>query len=151
MTCLRANKKSLSDTRSNESMPTGRFCQSRCYLHKLKKYHHKIHSMHQKEVRKSLTLPYSVMLNHSTVPPLISIVHIILCNFLNYQLTHWYTNYEPGKSFTMKRFYLVKQYAFVMQYSHLLNTSPGWHNSQGWVKVENQGLNSSQGWDRWKT
>ena len=23
--------------------------------------------------------------------------------------------------------------------------------SQGWVKVENQGLNSSQGWEKWKT
>ena len=102
MTCLKANKKSLSDTRSNESMPTGRYCQSRCYLHKLRKYHHKIHSMHQKEVRKGLTLPYSVMLNHSTVPPLISIIQIILCNFLNYQLTHCYTNYKPGKSFAEK-------------------------------------------------
>ena len=37
-------------------------------------------------------------------------------------------------------------------YSHLLNTSPGQDISQqGWVKVENQGLNSSQGLEKWKT
>ena len=33
-------------------------------------------------------------------------------------------------------------------YSHLLNTSQGRDNCQGWVKVENQGLNSSQGWGK---
>ena len=40
---------------------------------------------------------------------------------------------------------------FGVKYSHLLiTTSPGQDYSQGLVKVENQGLNSSQGWVKWK-
>ena len=39
----------------------------------------------------------------------------------------------------------------VFEYSHLPNTSPGRDNSQGREKVKNQGLNSSQGWEKWKT
>ena len=41
--------------------------------------------------------------------------------------------------------------AFLFEYSHLPNTSPGRDNSQGREKVKNQGLNSSQGWEKWKT
>ena len=37
------------------------------------------------------------------------------------------------------------------KYSHLPNISPGRDNSQGREKVKNQGLNSSQGWEKWKT
>ena len=40
---------------------------------------------------------------------------------------------------------------FQKYYSHLLNTSLVRDNSQGRVKVENQGLNSCQGWEKEKT